>query len=216
MEQKLASYQQLAGGPAVAEEHEEPKPSPLERIADIVSRIPYSQVGFLRGLEEGGLGQAFKQSATEMFSGIGGLQGEKKTWGDYLEEKGFGGGSFSSVMPFLYNESGEGWKIKEGSPFDPTLRGVVGLGLDIALDPITYMTVGTGAAGKYVAKFASPIMKAGKMTKTVEFGLSRAGKTTLKELRSLPCWQDHTQGTYRRRTPSGHEVCQAPCWGRTL
>jgi hypothetical protein len=53
-------------------------------------------------------------------------------------------GHLSSIAPFLYNEEGKGWKFKQGGLLDLTGRGTIGFGLDIPLDPTTYLSFGAG------------------------------------------------------------------------
>lgn len=126
----------------------EPKPAPLERIADIFLRPTYAVAG---AAEEFATTQdiqaAFARAGREFFSGIGGLKGEKRRFGDVLAKAGVAPlGHLSSVMPFLFNETGKGWKFKKGGLGDITGRGVIGFALDTPLDPLTYVSFGTSRA----------------------------------------------------------------------
>lgn len=69
--------------------------------------------------------------------------------------------SISDVVPSLYNESGEGWRLQRGGWADPSAAGTAGFGVDIVADPTNFIPVGAVAkevgklgvgAGKGVAK----------------------------------------------------------------
>ena len=66
----------------------------------------------------------------------------------------------SEKMPWLYNETGKGWKFKKGGFVDPTDTGALGLTLDILGDPKTYMA-GLGIF-KRIGKGLKGLTKAGK------------------------------------------------------
>lgn len=117
----------------------------LERVTDILLRPNYSVAG---AMEEYATTQdvqaALKRAGTEFFSGMGGLEGQKETMSSALEAYGVPEmGHLSSLAPFLYNETGKGWRFKQGGLLDLTGRGAVGFGLDVPMDPLTYVSFGT-------------------------------------------------------------------------
>jgi hypothetical protein len=59
------------------------------------------------------------------------------------------GKSLSDVIPGAYSPTGDEWlKLQKGGWADPTARGAAGFGLEVAADPLTYLTLGTGSAAK--------------------------------------------------------------------
>ncbi len=68
---------------------------------------------------------------------------------DYLERAGVpAGASLSDAIPQIYSPTGEGLPLQKGGMFDPTVRGAAGFVGDVALDPLTYASMGTSAASK--------------------------------------------------------------------
>lgn len=96
------------------------------------------------------------------------LKGEAPQGAEILERLDIPeGGSLSDVLPSLYSETGEGLALQKGGALDPSARGVVGFGLDVGLDPLTYLT---GGGSKAAQTALSPIKTAG----------SKAGKSMYK------------------------------------
>lgn len=72
-----------------------------------------------------------------------GEKGKVTTFKDVLETAGVGeGGKFSDLFPSLFNETGEGIRLKKGGFFDPTGRGSLGFSLDLAFDPLNFLGPG--------------------------------------------------------------------------
>lgn len=95
---------------------------------------------------------------------ISGQGYERKTYADVLEKIGFSTNKLSDLFPDLYSETGDGWQLKEGGFLDWSANGTVGLALDIALDPKTYMGgLGLfqrmGTKGKGLTKAGKSIQK---------------------------------------------------------
>lgn len=104
---------------------------------------------------------------------------DKKTYADVLEKLGMKKGALSELMPWLYNETGEGWKFKKGGLADPTARGALGLILDILADPTTYL----GGAGlvKRGVKSMKGLSKSGQEVATgIAKKYDRLAKEALK------------------------------------
>lgn len=122
-------------------------------VLDVLSRPSYAAAGAAKELltdRGGGLGAAASRVGRELFSGIGSIKGDKEGFAQVMEQSGVGElGKLSDVLPFLYNDTGEGAAFQRGGWADPTGRGTVGLGLDIALDPTTYLTAGGKAASRF-------------------------------------------------------------------
>lgn len=129
-------------------------PTPLERISDVLLRPNYAGAGFVEELVTTGdirraVGRAFK----ETYSGLPGVQGEKETFGNVLEDLGVPEyGHVSSLLPFLFNETGKGWRFKRGDIMDITGRGAIGFGMDVPLDPLTYLSFGTAPGAGLVLR----------------------------------------------------------------
>lgn len=142
---------------AEAAEVKEPRDplAPLETALDIVARPLYTVAGFTDSLltEGGSLGDAFQRAGTELFSGIGGLKGQKETFGRVLEDAGVGPGFYTSqIAPWLYNETGKGWRFKKHGMGDPSGRTIAGFALDVAADPTTYLSFGSLRAATHLVR----------------------------------------------------------------
>lgn len=154
----------------------EPAPAPLERVSDILLRPVYAGAGAAEELyTTGDIRAAMERAGREFFSGIGGLHGEKQTFGGVLKDIGAPElGHLSALTPFLYNETGKGWKAKAGGPWDPTGRGALGFALDTPLDPLTYVSFGSAPGG------TSLIRVGGRVVEKQAF--SRAGMEAVSKI----------------------------------
>ena len=115
------------------------------RVVDFLSRPNFAIAGawdVLQGTsdrDETAGGRVLR----ELFSGIPGVQGDKEAFGQVLEQGGVGtGGQLSDI-------TGDNWLTKRMG-FDPTLRGTVGLAMDIFMDPTTYITFGSNGVMRVV------------------------------------------------------------------
>lgn len=117
------------------------------------------------------------------------LKGKALPTSEYLERTGVPAGySMSDALSGAYSDSGDEWlKLKKGGWADPTMRGAAGFVGDVALDPLTYLTLGTGAAAKTALKSgakaaatsgAEALVKAGGAISRE--GISEAGQAALK------------------------------------
>lgn len=90
------------------------------------------------------------------------LKGKGPTTGEYMKKFGIPeGGSMSEVFPSMYSPTGDEWtKFQKGGPLDVTTRGFAGFLGDVALDPLTYLTMGAAPALKEGAKGTSAVSKA--------------------------------------------------------
>ncbi len=135
LEQEQAAF----GAPGI----EQDRPGVFRTVVDLLSRTNFATAGFVEEVLEnksvtGGLARAM----TEMFSGIGSLQGEKRDFGQVMERLGVGTKTLADAFPAL-----DGWWVGNfGS------RGALGIGLDIVTDPLTYMTFGGSQAAKLALK----------------------------------------------------------------
>ena len=109
---------------------------------------------------------------------------------DYLKRAGVPEGySLSDALSGMYSEAGDGLKFKKGGALDPTVRGLSGFVGDTALDPLTYLSLGSSAAAKSGAKAATradqlinPVSAAlrGSGEKVYKSGLKRIDQETAK------------------------------------
>ena len=159
----LEALQQQTGAPSIRQD----SPGLFTRVLDIISRPNFAVAGIAEELASGeAFTDAMSRAGREVFSGLFGIEGEKRAFGEVLEHLGVGPGVTSSqVLPFLYTTTGEGLALQEGGPLDVSARGVGGLAADIFLDPLTYITAGTLKAGQVGSKFLS---KAGLVKRMVE------------------------------------------------
>ena len=131
-EEELRALQQQSG----ARDIEQDKPGALARIIDFLSRPNLAIAGFSEELFGGdrSVTKGVQRALTEIFSGVGGIEGEKRAFGEVLERLGVGTKTLADAFPALEGT----WVGNFGS------RGAAGLALDIATDPLTYVTFGAG------------------------------------------------------------------------
>lgn len=96
------------------------------------------------------------------------------------------GYAFSDVAPApiraFYARPGEGswWRPEKGGMLDPTLRGGIGMAADVALDPLTWESMGTSAASKAITTQSARHAARGNLGKTwADFAKNRAAKMGL-------------------------------------
>jgi len=125
---ELETLQQATGAPDI----EQDKPGVFRTILDLLSRPNFALAGFTEEVagEEPSVGRGVKRALTEIFSGVGGLQGEKRAFGQVLENLGVGTTTLGDAFPAIEGT----WVGNFGS------RGAAGLALDIFTDPLTYLT----------------------------------------------------------------------------
>jgi len=143
-------------------------------LIDFLSRPNYAAAGAAEELfapQGGGIGAVPGRVASELFSGIGSIKGQKEGFGQVMEQAGVGElGKLSDVMGFMYNDTGEGIALQRGGVLDPTGRGFAGLVGDIFLDPTTYLTAGGSAGRKFLtAKGLKYLSKEGKAVAAAEW-----------------------------------------------
>jgi hypothetical protein len=134
------------------------QPPLLERLVDFISRPGYASAGAI---------QALLRGQDPLKAGVQGLTGKKKVTGRDIIEKDLG-------IPNV--------KI----PYFPDTNTMLGLGLDIATDPLTYLSFGAGTAGKQIGKAGARRMltRAGEealMAKSATMGATKAEASILKE-----------------------------------
>lgn len=89
----------------------------------------------------------------------------------------------SEFIPGLYSKTGEGLPLQKGGLFDPSLAGVLGLGINIGADPtnligIGPMAKGAGALGKLaIVEGGGGAIKAGAKAADILTGTKAASKT---------------------------------------
>ena len=183
LEQQAAAV----GAPDVPQD----SPGLFRRVLDVISRPNYAVAGAAEELfspQGGGLGAVPGRVASELFSGIGNLKGQKEGFGQVMEQAGVGEmGHFSDLAGPLFNETGEGWQFQRGGWADPTGRGAIGLGLDVAFDPTTYLgsgVVGKTAkvGGKFLSKTGQKVFTEGAIKATEDLGVRAAAIKTAKAL----------------------------------
>lgn len=84
-------------------------------------------------------------------------------------------GKLSDVLPQLYSDTGEGLALQRGGWADPTGRGAAGLALEMAADPLTYLSLGlTKGAGAVTKKAGESAYRSG--LKSADRALELVGK----------------------------------------
>lgn len=89
------------------------------------------------------------------------VKGQAPSTSEYMERAQIPeGAKLSDAIPRIYSKTGGGLPLEKGGPLDPTVRGVTGFAGDVALDPLTYLTLGTASAAKnagLLAKLKKPL-----------------------------------------------------------
>lgn len=82
------------------------------------------------------------------------LKADPKSTDQYLEKAGVPKGyQMSDALSGMYSETGDGlFTLKKDGMLDPSVRGFAGFVGDTALDPLTYLSLGTAAAAKQGVK----------------------------------------------------------------
>jgi len=127
---ELEALQQQFGAADIPQE----RPGVFRTLVDLLSRPNFAIAGFAEEVlnDTPSVTRGTKRALTEIFSGVGGLQGEKRAFGETLERIGVGTTTLAESFPALDGT----WVGNFGS------RGLAGLSLDIITDPLTYMTFG--------------------------------------------------------------------------
>lgn len=122
-------------------------------FVDLISRGMYASAGAAEEAfspKGGGAGAVPGRVGRELFSGLPGIQGDKREFTQVMERAG---------MPELGHLSdlvGPGTPVIGGvvhpGGIDPSGRGAIGLAADIALDPTTWITSGGSVVGKFATK----------------------------------------------------------------
>jgi hypothetical protein len=154
---ELEFLQQQTGAPEIPQQN----PGVFRTLLDVLSRPNFAIAGFAEEIlgEQPSVTRGVKRALTEIFSGVGGIQGEKRAFGETLERLGVGTKTLADAFPALEGT----WVGAFGS------RGAAGLALDIATDPLTYMTFGAASGGRIVT------------SKGIKF-LNRAGRDQFNPL----------------------------------
>lgn len=150
----------------------------VSSVLDVISRPNFAIAGVYEEIAAGhGMLSAGQRLGRELFSGVGGIQGEKQGFGQVFEDLGYGaGGSMSGLLPSMFSETGDEWfKYTRGGFWDWTARGSLGLALDIVADPLTYVTAGYGAIGRRAVKAGTHYL-----SKTGENALKRSFARNVK------------------------------------
>lgn len=139
---------------------EQDRPGVFRTLLDLLSRPNYAIAGFVEEIlgEQPSVTRGVKRALTEIFSGVGGVQGEKRAFGETLERLGVGTVTLADAFPALEGT----WVGNFGS------RGAAGLALDIFTDPLTYMTAGAGIGAKFAGKAGTVALKPAGVAKWAE------------------------------------------------
>jgi hypothetical protein len=144
----------------------------------------------MRGLNYvGGLGRGTVAAAIEPIVGKDLVSPEEIMTGqvpgsaELLERGGMPGWSLSDLIPGAFSETGEGLPLEKKGTFDITARGFLGVPLDVATDPTTYIlpgVKGVGMGAKVLRAGLDPIGQAlGLTAKGVgKVGTAVAGKAS--------------------------------------
>ncbi len=115
-------------------------------VLDLLQRGNFAAAGVAEELfvKKSGLLEALGRGGSEIFSGITGVEGQKSTFRDVLDGLGLVNESeLRQALPGV-----DEVPVLGGIAGSFNLRGTVGLALDIALDPVTWLTGGAAVAAK--------------------------------------------------------------------
>jgi hypothetical protein len=91
------------------------------------------------------------------------------------------GGKLSDLLPSLYNETGEGWRLQRGGWADASGRGAAGLALEMATDPLNYVSGGLAGLAKSGGKKLYKRAFVGADEVAEKFGKKLPSELMLKE-----------------------------------
>src|SRR6185369_8056674 len=210
----LEQAAQQAGAPAVAQD----SPGLFRRAVDLISRPNYAVAGAAEEAltpQGGGLAAVPGRVISELFSGVGGLKGQKEGFGQVMEQAGVGKlGQLSDILGPLYAETGKGGRFRpeKGGALDITGRGALGFVGDVALDPLTYAApVAKIGEGRYASKFAGAVIPG---TEKAATALRDATRSTIKAVPAFDKALNAVGGIFNRswkirNLPGGIELEQA-------
>lgn len=180
---------------------QQPLPKPEKEISDpnlalqaldIAGRTVDYPAGMVRGAVAGGL-EALTGKELVDIKDV--LEGRAPESSQILEKLGVPEGySLSDIIPSMYSETGKGIRLQKGGFLDPSARGASGLALDIATDPLTYLSFGTSAIAKPGLKAISKgaetagktIYKSAPMIKALDKEAAKINKRFASEVTNLP------------------------------
>lgn len=127
-----------------APEIEQDKPGVFRTIVDLLSRPNFAIAGLTEELfvNKRSVTTGATRALAEIFSGLGGIEGQKRAFGEVFERGGVPTITLAEAFPALEGT----WIGNFGS------RGAAGIAADIFLDPLTYVGLGTLKAGKIVSR----------------------------------------------------------------
>src|SRR6185436_6341519 len=120
--QALEQTAQQVGAPTIAQD----SPGLFRRAVDLISRPNYAVAGAAEEAltpQGGGLAAVPGRVISELFSGVGGLKGQKEGFGQVMEQAGVGKlGQLSDILGPLYAETGKGGRFRpeKGGALDIT------------------------------------------------------------------------------------------------
>ncbi len=107
------------------------------------------------------------------------LKANAPSIGEYLKRTNLPeGGALSDIAPILFSKDPNSLRPTPHGNWDPTVRGAVGMGADIALDPLTYL--GAGPLKAAVGKMGRAGAVAEHVLNPAENALKSGGKTLYK------------------------------------
>jgi len=136
----------------IARMREELTPGMGMKILEKGGRVLDYLGGLARGTIAGGIEAATGREDLVDIEDV--LKGQAPTTAEVARKLGVPeGGSLSGLIPGMYSETGEGLPLQKGGWADPTLRGTGGFVGDVALDPLTYLSLGVVPAAKKAGSF---------------------------------------------------------------
>lgn len=144
---------------------------------DSVTGAP-TRAAIARAQSGGGLGDVLGAAASQ----FGEDPSFAPTGKEIAQKAGFSEKTLSEAVPGLYNESGEGWRLKKGGILDPTASGAAGLGVDILADPTALLTGGVAAGLRTGAKVAKVAGATGRIERAGQALGKAASDLSLKAI----------------------------------
>jgi hypothetical protein len=135
---EMERYLQLVKSPSKLKQAEDAKKKKTPWYKKIISVLTTGETGQAAyDLLEGK--NPVTSYGSSIISSLKGAGYDKRTYADVLEKVGMKKTFLSEVIPWMYNDTGKGWKFKKNGFIDPTDTGTLGLALDVLGDPTTYM-----------------------------------------------------------------------------
>jgi len=199
---RIASVEEALGHPLQAAMELNPLSAAIEASSTmpeaILSAIYAARHPEIMPGTPGALERAFRAGRAELAGSTGLNRRMFPEWadqqlnirgGEFLESEGVPAlGHLSTLFPFMYNETGEGWRAKKGGVADFAGRDVAGVVTEAVGDPLTYASLGMKPASGLVREGGRAVATLPALTRAGKKAAARAVEEELPEAARYASW----------------------------